>query len=184
VHGIPTRKRILQEGDIVSIDGGVQLDGWYADAARTYAVGDVDAVSEVLLRVTEEALHAGIAKARAGNHLSDIGSAVQGVAESAGFTVVRDLVGHGIGREPHEEPQVPNFGKPGRGLVLQPGLVLAIEPMVNAGTPAVRTLSDRWTVVTADKKRSAHFEHTVAVTEDGPRVLTAVVQGQKGAAAT
>jgi methionyl aminopeptidase len=175
VHGIPSSKRILQEGDIVSVDGGVSLEGWYADAARTYAVGDVDAVSEVLLRVTHEALQAGIAKAVAGNHLGDVGSAIQGVAETAGFTVVRDLVGHGIGRDPHEEPQVPNFGKPGKGLLLQPGLVLAIEPMVNAGTPAVRTLSDRWTVVTADKKRSAHFEHTVAVTEDGPKVLTSLV---------
>jgi methionyl aminopeptidase len=179
VHGIPSRKRVLQEGDIVSIDGGVQLDGWFADAARTYPVGDVDAVSEVLLRVTEQALAAGIDQARAGHHLGDIGSAVQAVAESAGFTVVRDLVGHGIGREPHEEPQVPNFGKAGRGLVLQPGLVLAIEPMVNAGTPAVRTLADRWTVVTADKKRSAHFEHTVAITEDGPRVLTGRLDGGK-----
>lgn len=178
VHGIPSAKRILQDGDIVSIDGGVSLDGWYADAARTYAVGDVDAVSEVLLRVTHEALEAGIAKAVAGNHLGDVGSAIQSVAETAGFTVVRDLVGHGIGRDPHEEPQVPNFGKPGKGLVLQPGLVLAIEPMVNAGTPAVRTLSDRWTVVTADKKRSAHFEHTVAVTENGPKVLT--VMGPRG----
>ena len=174
VHGIPSSKRVLQEGDIVSVDAGVSLEGWYADAARTYAVGDVDAVSEVLLRVTHEALQAGIAKAVAGNHLGDVGSAIQGVAETAGFTVVRDLVGHGIGRDPHEEPQVPNFGKPGKGLLLQPGLVLAIEPMVNAGTPAVRTLSDRWTVVTADKKRSAHFEHTVAVTEDGPKVLTSL----------
>ncbi len=175
VHGIPSAKRILLDGDIVSVDAGVSLEGWYADAARTYAVADVDAVSEVLLRVTHEALQAGIAKAVAGNHLGDVGSAIQSVAETAGFTVVRDLVGHGIGRDPHEEPQVPNFGKPGKGLVLQPGLVLAIEPMVNAGTPAVRTLSDRWTVVTADKKRSAHFEHTVAVTENGPKVLTGVV---------
>ena len=135
-------------------------------------------MSEVLLRVTHEALEAGIAKAVAGNHLGDVGSAIQSVAETAGFTVVRDLVGHGIGRDPHEEPQVPNFGKPGKGLVLQPGLVLAIEPMVNAGTPAVRTLADRWTVVTADKKRSAHFEHTVAVTENGPKVLT--VMGPRG----
>lgn len=175
VHGIPSPKRVLQEGDIVSIDAGVHLEGWYADAARTYAVGDVDAVSEVLLRVTQEALQAGIAQAVAGNHLGDIGNAVQSVAEQAGFTVVRDLVGHGIGRDPHEEPQVPNFGKPGKGLVLQPGMVLAIEPMVNAGAPGVRTLADRWTVVTVDKKRSAHFEHTVAVTEDGPRVLTGII---------
>ena len=172
VHGIPDPKRIVQEGDIVSVDGGVQLDGWYADAARTYGVGDTDAVSEVLMRVTQEALQAGIAQAVAGNRLGDIGHAVQTVAETAGFTVVRDLVGHGIGREPHEEPQVPNFGKSGKGLVLQPGLVLAIEPMVNAGTPSVRTLPDRWTVVTLDKKRSAHFEHTVAITENGPKVLT------------
>jgi methionyl aminopeptidase len=175
VHGIPSPKRVLQEGDIVSVDAGVHLEGWYADAARTYAVGEVDAVSEVLMRVTQEALQAGIAHALAGNHLGDIGSAVQSVAETAGFTVVRDLVGHGIGRDPHEEPQVPNFGRPGRGIVLQPGMVLAIEPMVNAGAPGVRTLSDRWTVVTVDKKRSAHFEHTVAVTEDGPKVLTGAI---------
>jgi methionyl aminopeptidase len=175
VHGIPSPKRVLQEGDIVSVDAGVHLEGWYADAARTYAVGEVDAVSEVLMRVTQEALQAGIANAVAGNHLGDIGSAVQSVAETAGFTVVRDLVGHGIGRDPHEEPQVPNFGKPGRGIILQPGMVLAIEPMVNAGAPGVRTLPDRWTVVTVDKKRSAHFEHTVAVTDDGPKVLTGIL---------
>jgi methionyl aminopeptidase len=175
VHGIPSPKRVLQEGDIVSVDAGVHLEGWYADAARTYAVGEVDAVSEVLMRVTQEALQAGIANAVAGNHLGDIGNAVQSVAETAGFTVVRDLVGHGIGRDPHEEPQVPNFGKPGRGIVLQPGMVLAIEPMVNAGAPGVRTLSDRWTVVTVDKKRSAHFEHTVAVTNDGPKILTGIL---------
>ena len=175
VHGIPSPKRIIQDGDIVSIDAGVQLEGWYADSARTFAVGDVDAVSEVLIRVTQQALEAGVAQAVPGNRLGDIGSAVQGVAEQAGFAVVRDLVGHGIGRGPHEEPQVPNFGKPGKGLILQPGMVLAIEPMVNAGTPGVRTLSDRWTVVTADKQRSAHFEHTVAITEDGPKVLTGTV---------
>lgn len=173
VHGIPSPKRLLEEGDIVSVDAGVQLNGWYADSARTFAVGDVDAVSEVLLRVTSQSLDAGIAQAVAGNRLGDIGSAIQTVAEEAGFAVVRDLVGHGIGRDPHEEPQVPNFGKPGKGLILQAGMVLAIEPMVNAGTPSVRTLSDRWTVVTADKKRSAHFEHTVAITESGPKVLTA-----------
>ena len=172
VHGIPSPKRLLREGDIVSLDAGVHLEGWYADSARTFAVGDIDAVSEVLMRVTQEALQAGIAQAVAGNRLGDIGSAVQNVAETAGFAVVRDLVGHGIGREPHEEPQVPNFGKPGKGVELRPGMVLAIEPMVNAGTSAVRTLPDRWTVVTADKKRSAHFEHTVAITENGPKVLT------------
>lgn len=173
VHGIPSPRRVLEEGDIVTVDAGVQLDGWYADAAYTYPVGDVDALTETLLRTTQAALQAGIAQAVVGNRLGDIGHAIQATAEGDGFSVVRDLVGHGIGRDPHEEPQVPNFGKPGRGLVLQPGLVLAIEPMVNAGTPAVKTLADRWTVITVDKKRSAHFEHTVAITADGPRVLTA-----------
>lgn len=172
VHGIPSKKRVLEEGDVVSIDGGVKLDGWYADAAITLPVGDVDALTETLLRTTQRALEAGIAQAVPGNRLGDIGYAVQSVAEKDGFSVVRDLVGHGIGREPHEEPQVPNFGRPGKGLVLEAGMVLAIEPMVNAGVAGVRTLPDRWTVVTVDKKRSAHFEHTVAVTESGPRVLT------------
>lgn len=174
VHGIPSAKRVLQDGDIISVDAGVQLEGWFADAAVTYPVGDVDALSETLLRTTQAALKAGIAVAVAGNHLGDIGHAVQSTAENDGFSVVRDLVGHGIGREPHEEPQVPNFGRPGKGLELQPGMVLAIEPMVNAGTANVRTLPDRWTVVTVDKKRSAHFEHTVAVTESGPKILTQV----------
>jgi methionyl aminopeptidase len=172
VHGIPNQKRIVAEGDIVSVDAGVQLDGWYADAAVTYPVGDVDALTETLLRTTQNALKAGIEQAVSGNRLGDIGHAIQSTAENDGFAVVRDLVGHGIGREPHEEPQVPNFGKPGKGMVLQPGLVLAIEPMINAGTASVRTLPDRWTVVTVDKKRSAHFEHTVAITDNGPRILT------------
>ncbi len=172
VHGIPSKKRVLHEGDIVSIDAGVQLEGWFADAARTYPVGEVDALSETLLRTTQSALRAGIAQAVAGNRLGDIGHAVQTTAETDGFAVVRDLVGHGIGREPHEEPQVPNFGRPGKGLLLQAGMVLAIEPMVNAGTPGVKTLTDRWTVVTLDTKRSAHFEHTVAITADGPQILT------------
>jgi methionyl aminopeptidase len=172
VHGIPNKKRILAEGDVISIDAGVELAGWFADAARTFPVGDVDALTETLLRTTQNALNAGIAQARPGQHLGDIGHAIQAVAEGDGFSVVRDLVGHGIGREPHEEPQVPNFGRPGKGLQLQAGMVLAIEPMVNAGTANVRTLPDRWTVVTVDKKRSAHFEHTVAVTEAGPLVLT------------
>ena len=173
VHGIPSARRTLREGDIVSIDAGVKLNGWYADAACTLAVGQVDDETQRLLRVTREALDAGIAAAVPGNHLGDVGHAIQRVAEAAGFSVVRDLVGHGIGREPHEEPQVPNFGKPGRGLALKAGLVIAIEPMVNAGVAAVRTLPDRWTVVTADRKRSAHFEHTVAVVEGGARILTA-----------
>lgn len=172
VHGIPSAKRVLEEGDVVSIDAGVKLDGWFADAAVTCGVGDIDALSGTLLRTTQRALEAGIAQAVPGNRLGDIGSAIQTVAEEDGFSIVRDLVGHGIGREPHEEPQVPNFGRPGKGLVLQAGMVLAIEPMVNAGTPGVRTQPDRWTVVTLDKKRSAHFEHTVAITDAGPRILT------------
>ena len=172
VHGIPSTKRVLQEGDIVTVDAGVKLDGWFADAAYTYGVGEIDEDTDRLLRVTREALAAGIEAAKPGNRLGDIGHAVQKVAEGAGFSIVRDLVGHGIGREPHEEPQVPNYGKPGRGLALKPGLVIAIEPMLNLGTEEVRTLRDRWTVVTADRRASAHFEHTVAVTEEGPRVLT------------
>ena len=172
VHGIPSGRRVLREGDIVSVDAGVKLDGWYADRAMTYPVGGVDEAGQRLLRVTLEALRAGIEQARPGHHLGDIGSAVQATAETAGYGVVRELVGHGVGRGPHEEPQVPNFGRAGRGLALRPGLVIAIEPMVTEGAYAVRTLPDRWTVVTADRKRSAHFEHTVAVTENGPRILT------------
>jgi methionyl aminopeptidase len=172
VHGIPSAKRRLNEGDIVSVDAGVKLNGWFADAARTFPVGEVTANVQRLIDVTRESLSAGIAAARAGSRLGDVGHAIQAVAEAAGLGVVRDLVGHGIGREPHEEPQVPNYGQRGRGLRLQAGLVLAIEPMLNAGGPAVRTLADRWTVVAADGSRSAHFEQTVAVTEIGPRVLT------------
>lgn len=172
VHGIPSRHRRLAEGDIISIDAGVKLDGWFADAAVTYPVGEISEDAQRLLDTTRRALEAGIAQARPGNRIGDIGHAVQSVAEAAGFGVVRDLVGHGVGRAAHEEPQVPNYGRPGHGLKLQVGLVLAIEPMLNEGGPEVRTLADRWTVVTADRRRSAHFEHTVAVTENGPRVLT------------
>jgi methionyl aminopeptidase len=172
VHGIPSDRQ-LQEGDIVSVDAGVKLDGWFADAARTFPVGAIDAETRRLLDVTWASLEAGIAQARDGNRVGDIGAAIQKVAEDAGFGVVRDLVGHGIGREPHEEPQVPNFGRPGRGVRLQAGMVLAIEPMINAGGIAIRTLPDRWTVVAADGRRSAHFEQTVGVTDNGPRVLTA-----------
>jgi methionyl aminopeptidase len=172
VHGIPSPTRVLEAGDVVSVDGGVRLDGWYADAAVTLPVGEVDPQTDRLLHATQDALAAGIAQAVSGNRLGDIGHAVQATAEAAGFSVVRDLVGHGIGRDPHEEPQVPNFGKPGKGLLLQEGMVLAIEPMVNAGLPGVRTLADRWTVVTVDRRLSAHFEHTVAVTSAGPRILT------------
>jgi methionyl aminopeptidase len=172
VHGIPSKKRVLREGDIISIDVGVGYKGYFTDSAITVPVGAVDAKTQQLLSVTAEALEAGIAAARVGNHIGDIGAAVQGVVEAAGFSVVRDLVGHGIGVEFHEEPQVPNYGKPKRREKLVPGLTVAIEPMVNVGGPATRTLSDRWTIVTADGSRSAHFEHTVAITENGPQVLT------------
>jgi methionyl aminopeptidase len=174
VHGIPSKKRVIHEGDIISIDIGVRLDGYYTDSATTVAVGKVDAKSQKLLDVTREALAAGIAAATPENHLGDIGAAVQEVVESAGFSVVKDLVGHGIGVGFHEEPQVPNYGKPKRGVRLIPGLTIAIEPMVNVGKPETRTMPDRWTVVSVDGTRSAHFEHTVAVTENGPRVLTAL----------
>jgi len=172
VHGIPSKKRVLKEGDIVSIDAGVAFRGFYTDAAITLPVGDVDPIVRRLLDVTAASLEAGIAAATPGNHIGDIGAAVQAVVEAAGFSVVRDLVGHGIGAEFHEEPQVPNYGKPKRKEKLVAGLTIAIEPMVNAGAAGTRTLPDRWTIVTVDGSRSAHFEHTVAITENGPRVLT------------
>jgi len=178
VHGIPKSTRVLAEGDLVSVDVGVRLDGWFADAAVTLPVGEVDAEALRLLETTRAALEAGIAQAVPGRHLGDIGHAIQKTVEDAGFGVVRDLVGHGIGREPHEEPQVPNYGRPGRGVQLREGMVLAIEPMVNEGGPAVVTLPDRWTVVTVDRRRSAHFEHTVAVTAEGPWILTARADGK------
>jgi len=172
VHGIPSRKRVLRDGDIIAIDIGVGYRGYYTDAARTVPVGEIPAESKRLLHVTQRALEAGIAQALPGRHIGDIGAAIQQVVEGAGFSVVRDLVGHGIGVEFHEEPQVPNFGKPKRGTKLVPGLTIAIEPMVNVGTAGTRTLPDRWTVVTADGRRSAHFEHTVAIVNGGQRVLT------------
>lgn len=172
VHGIPADKRKLLSGDVISIDCGVKLDGFYADAAITLPVGEIEAEVERLLEVTRTGLEQGIQAAKAGNRLGDVGAAIQASADAAGYGIVRDLVGHGIGREPHEEPQVPNFGKAGRGMPLEVGLVLAIEPMFNLGTANVRTLPDRWTVVTADRAVSAHFEHTVAITESGPRILT------------
>ena len=172
VHGIPSRRRVLQEGDIISIDVGVRYQGFYTDSATTIAVGEVPAESRRLLEVTQAALAAGIEAAQPGNHLGDIGAAVQGVVEEAGFSIVKDLVGHGIGVEFHEKPQVPNYGKPKRGLKLATGLTIAIEPMVNAGSPETREMPDRWTIVTADGSRSAHFEHTVAITAEGPLVLT------------
>jgi methionyl aminopeptidase len=172
VHGIPSTRRPLREGDVLSVDCGVKLEGFYADAAISLPVGEVSAEVEALLERTRAALGCGIAEARPGNRLGDIGAAIQAVADDAGYGVVRELVGHGVGRQPHEEPQVPNFGTRGKGLKLLEGMVLAIEPMFNLGTAGVRTLPDRWTVVTADRRVSAHFEHTVAITAAGPRILT------------
>ncbi len=172
VHGIPSRKRALSAGDIVTLDVGVKLEGMYTDSAITVPVGEIDAITQKLLDVTQRALAAGIAAATPDNHVGDIGAAIQAVVEPEGFSIVRELVGHGVGFSLHEELQIPNYGKAKRGKKLQPGLTIAIEPMVNVGTAKTRTLSDKWTVVTADGKRSAHFEHTVAVTEDGPRILT------------
>jgi len=173
IHGIPSGRRILNEGDVISIDVGASLDGYYGDSAVTLAVGKVSEGAATLLRVTEESLYKAIERARVGGRISDIGHAVQQHVEAYGFSVVREFVGHGIGQRMHEEPQVPNYGEPGRGLRLAEGMVLAIEPMVNAGKPAVKVLGDGWTAVTRDGSLSAHFEHTVAVTADGPWILTA-----------
>jgi len=171
VHGIPGRRK-LAEGDIISIDVGAVVDGYFGDSARTFPVGRVSDEATKLLTATRESLDAGIARCRPGMRLGDVGAAVQAVAEGAGFSVVREYVGHGIGRAMHEEPQVPNYGTAGKGPVLLAGMVIAIEPMVNAGGADVRQLRDGWTVVTADGSLSAHFEHTVAITNDGPLVLT------------
>ncbi|CAN5371392.1 type I methionyl aminopeptidase [soil metagenome] len=172
VHGIPGRHRV-QEGDVISVDVGVTLDGLVADSAYTYAVGEIDAETQRLLDVGEEALLAGIEQARAGNRVGDISHAVQQVVEGAGFSVVRSLVGHGVGRSYHEEPQVPNFGEPGRGPLLQSGMTLAIEPMITAGGPDVYLHDDEWSISTQDGSMAAHFEHTFAVAEEGPpEVLT------------
>jgi methionyl aminopeptidase len=172
VHGIPSPKRVLKEGDIVSLDFGAFVEGYCGDAAITVPVGKVDPDAARLLAVTEASLHAGIAVVRPGATLGDVGAAVQGVVEAEGFSVVRDFVGHGIGTHMHEDPQVPNFGEPGRGMKLRAGMVIAIEPMVNAGKPDVVVLEDGWTAVATDGSMSAHFEHTVAVTATGARVLT------------
>jgi methionyl aminopeptidase len=172
VHGIPSSRRVLSEGSIVSVDVGVQLEGLHADSATTIGVGRVAPEAERLMDVTRESLAAAITQARVGNHVGDIGHAVQKVAEGAGFGVVRELVGHGIGTRFHEEPQVPNYGAPRRGPRLLEGMTLAIEPMITMGNPATRTLGDKWTVVTADGSLAAHFEHTVAITANGPRILT------------
>jgi methionyl aminopeptidase len=171
VHGIPGTYR-LEEGDLISIDCGAIIDGWHGDAARTIPVGEISEEARKLIRVTEESLWAGIQHVRKGARLSDIGHAVQTVAEGEGFNVVREYVGHGIGTAMHEDPQVPNYGVPGKGLKLKVGHVLAVEPMVNLGTARTTLFEDGWTVLTADGRISAHFEHSIAVTDDGPEVLT------------
>jgi len=171
VHGIPGPYE-LRRGDVISLDVGVTKDGWVADAALTVAVGPVDPGAKRLLATTERALHAGMAEARPGNHLGDVSAAIQRTVEGDGMSIIRSLVGHGIGRAMHEDPQIPNYGEPGRGPELEPGMVLAIEPMVNAGGPGVRLGDDNWAVYSEDGSLAAHFEFTVAVTDDGPRVLT------------
>jgi methionyl aminopeptidase len=172
VHGIPSVKRILAQGDIVSVDVGVKLDGWCSDSAWTFPVGDVSEEARALLGITERALEAAVEVAVPGNHIGDIGAAVIRTVEGKRYGIIRELVGHGIGREVHEEPQVPNVGRAGHGPLLREGMILAIEPMLCAGSPEIRTLRDGWTVVTADRSLSAHFEHTVGITADGPRILT------------
>lgn len=171
VHGIPG-SRVLKDGDLLSIDIGTTLDGYVSDSAATVPIGNIPQIAQRLLEVTRECLTIGIMQMQRGKHVGDIGAAVQAHAESNGFGVVRELVGHGVGRAMHEEPQVPNYGEAGTGMELRPGLVLAIEPMITQGSPKVQILDDGWTVVTADGKLAAHFEHTIAVTEDGPKILT------------
>ena len=171
VHGIPGDYR-LEEGDIISIDCGAIIEGYHGDSAWTHPVGEISPEAAKLLEVTEQSLWAGLDQVRDGNRLSDIGHAVQSVAEAAGFSVVREYVGHGIGTAMHEEPQIPNYGPPGKGIKLKEGHVFAIEPMVNVGEPKTLLMDDGWTVVTADGSLSAHFEHTIAITDDGPEVLT------------
>jgi len=172
VHGIPSSKRLLKAGDIVGLDFGVCADGWYGDSARTVAVGKISPEAQKLLEVTSESLNRGIQQCCEGNRVFDIGHAVQNYVEQFGYGVVREFVGHGIGRALHEEPQVPNYGPKGKGLLLKVGMVLAIEPMINAGSHEVRVLKDGWTAVTVDRSLSAHFEHTVAITPSGPEILT------------
>ena len=172
IHGIPSKKIILKHGDIVSIDTGAMIDGYNGDNAYTFACGDISKEAQALLDATRESLYEGIAMAQPGNRIGDIGSAVQRYVEARGYSVVRDFVGHGVGTSLHEDPSVPNYGKPGRGVRLTPGMVIAIEPMINAGTKSVRVLEDGWTTVTTDGSLSAHSEHTVAITPDGPVILT------------
>lgn len=176
VHGIPSAERSLEDGDIVSIDVGVRLNGWCSDSAWTFGVGEIAPETDRLLTVTEEALDAAVEATRAGGHVGDIGAAVVDRVGATGLGIIRDLVGHGIGREVHEDPQVPNIGRVGYGPLLRVGMVLAIEPMLSLGSDIIRTLDDRWTVVTRDNAWSAHFEHTVAVTEEGPRILTGALE--------
>jgi len=171
VHGIPGTYR-LKRGDIISIDVGVTLDGWVADAARTFAVDEVSEQARNLLSATEESLYVGVARARAGNRMGDVSSAIQRVAEGAGLSIVRSLVGHGVGRSMHEDPQVPNYGKPGKGPLLEEGMVIAVEPMMTSGASAVRVGGDGWAIFSEDSSPAAHFEFTVAITASGPRVLT------------
>lgn len=172
VHGIPSTKRVLKDGDIITVDIGVYYGGFHTDSAWTYSVGRISPDAKRLMDVTEQALYAAIKECKLGNHIGDLGAACETVVAAAGFSVVKDLVGHGVGAVMHEEPQVPNYGKPKRGPRLQVGMTLAIEPMVNVGGPATKTLADKWTIVTLDGELSAHFEHTVAITAEGPRVLT------------
>ncbi|NIR51037.1 type I methionyl aminopeptidase [candidate division KSB1 bacterium] len=174
VHGIPG-KRILREGEIVSVDIGVECEGFFGDSANTYAVGEISPEKKRLMKVTLNALNEGVKQAKAGKRLSDISNTIQNIVEGAGFSVVRDLVGHGIGRKLHEDPQIPNYGAPNSGPRLRPGMVLAIEPMVNLGTHKVNTRSDNWTVITKDGLPSAHFEHTAVITQDWPDILTTIV---------
>jgi len=172
IHGIPNDKRVLQEGDVVSVDCGVIVDGYYSDAAVTHPVGKISASAEKLLRVTEASLYAAIDKALVGGRLFDISNAVQTICEAEGYGVVREFVGHGIGKSMHEDPQVPNYGDAGKGPRLKAGMVLAIEPMINVGSAEVKVLEDGWTAITVDGSISAHFENTVAITKDGPVILT------------
>jgi methionyl aminopeptidase len=172
IHGIPNKKRVLKDGDVVSVDCGVIVDGFYSDCATTHKVGTVSAKVEKLLKVTEASLYAAIDKAVVGGRLFDISHAVQAMCEGEGFGVVREFVGHGIGRNMHEDPQLPNYGDAGKGPRLKAGMVLAIEPMINLGSPEVKVLEDGWTAITVDGSMSAHFEHTVAITNDGPMILT------------
>lgn len=172
VHGMPSKKRSLQEGDIISIDFGVVLDNYFGDSAITVPVGRISEEAQLLCIATEQSLHAGIGQVVVGNRLSDISHAIQSYVESRGYSVVREFVGHGIGQHLHESPQIPNYGPPGRGVKLKAGMVFAIEPMINLGRPEVEILKDKWTAVTVDRKISAHFEHTVAVTDNGPDILS------------